>query len=298
MITKDKFYDSVNKLKGISIYKDVSIKSESNIRIDALFAYKIEVYSFVFIKKLFELIEKYKKKYYIIGNCSNILFAGDYFNGVIIKIMPSKNKYLNIVSAGDYLNYLNSKLINNGIESLNFLSGVPCSMGGAIYMNAGAFNHSIKDIIEYVYALNLDTFKIEVFDNEACEFSYRDSYFRHHNYLILGAKIRLTYLDKNELLKKHHQYLEIRKNKLPLEYPNLGSIFKNPKGIFAGKLIEDIGLKGLSLGGAKVSEKHANVIVNYDNARYEDIIKLIRIIKNEIATEYKIDLELEIIIFK
>ena len=212
--------------------------------------------------------------------------------------MPQQIKTLNIVHAGDSLNYVNSVFINANIASLNFLTGVPCSIGGAIYMNAGAYGEEIKDIIEYVYFLDLDTLKYKVFANKDCEFDYRDSYFKHHNCLILGGKIKLNYKNKDELQSMHHSYLLTRKEKMPLEYPNLGSVFKNPSHMSAGKIIESLGLKGLKMGGCKVSDKHANVIVNYKNATSHEFIKLMEIIKDEVYMKYKIKLEAEIIVFK
>lgn len=295
---KDEFFDTINNLKGVKIYKDINIKEDTNMKIDTLFSYKIEIYSYHLIKKVFMIINEYKLKYYIIGKGSNILFSNDCYDEIVIKLMPLKSKYLNIVSAGDSLNYINSIYLRNGISTFNFLSGVPCSIGGAIYMNAGAFNQSISDIVEYVYAFDLENLKYKVFTNKECNFSYRDSYFKHHNYLILGAKIKLKYQDRKELLDLHHRYLKIRSEKLPLEYPNLGSVFKNPDNNYAAKLIQDLGLKGLIVGGSMISKKHANVIVNIDNAKSKDILKLIEIIKEEVYIRYKIDLELEIIIFK
>ena len=165
-------------------------------------------------------------------------------------------------------------------------------------MNAGAFGKSMSDIIEYVYVLDIEELKFKVLTNNECQFGYRDSYFKYHDVMILGAKIKLLDEQKEYLLKKHHEYLMIRRRNLPIEYPNLGSIFKNPKDEYVGKLVENLGLKGLILGGSMISKKHANVIVNIDNAKSKDILKLIEIIKEEVYIKYKIDLELEIIIFK
>ena len=295
---KDRFYKQVKKIKGVKILKNISVRDDNNLKIEAKFLYKLEISNFYSIKKVFMYIKKYNIKYYIIGKGSNILFSKDYYNGALIKLMPKKSRYNNIINAGDSLPYLNNNYLKAGISTLNFLTGVPCSIGGAIYMNAGAFNKEMSDIVEFVYAYDIDNDKFVVFTNKECEFSYRDSYFKHNNLLILGAKIKLEYLNKDELLKKHQEYLKLRINKLPLEYPNLGSIFKNPKGLSAGKLIESIGMKGLIVGGGMISKKHANVIINYDNAESKDILHLIKIIQEEVYQKYKILLELEIIIFK
>ena len=298
MIIKNKFYDEVKKLKGIKVFKDASLKNDNNMRIDAICLCKIEIYSYQNLRKLFEIISNYKYPYLILGKGSNVLFLNKYYECVIIKLMPINSKYLNIVYAGDSLNFVNTKLISNGIASLNFLSGVPCSIGGAICMNAGAFNCEMKDIIEYVYYLDLKDLKIKVINNDACCFSYRNSIFKEEKCLILGAKIKLIHDKKEEILNKHHNYLQLRNNKLPLEFPNLGSIFKNPNNDHAGRIIDKLGLKGLGFKGAKVSDKHANVIVNFNNATGEDVLKLIEIIEDLVYIKYKTKLEREIIIFK
>lgn len=292
------FFKQVKLLKGIKVYKNVSVKEENTMKLDAIFLYKIEILSFVDVKKLFKLIKKYNMKYYILGNGSNVLFANNYFNAVLIKILAIRSNETNVLGAGELLNYVNDRYLKLGIGSLNFLSGVPCSIGGAIYMNASAFKSSMSDVIEYVYILDLSDYKIKVLTNKDCNFGYRDSYFKHHEVLILGAKIKLIYEDKNELLTRHKDLILIRKKNMPLNFPNLGSIFKNPLNMYAGKLIEDLDLKGLIVGGAKISEKHANVIINYDDATYDNILELIKIINNEVYMRYKIYLELEIIIFK
>ena len=227
-----------------------------------------------------------------------MLFAKNYYDAILVKFMPIKNRYLNIINAGDSLNYINNNYLKEGISSLDFLCGVPCSVGGAIFMNAGAYNQSMSDIIEYVYCFDINDEKFKVLDTKQCEFSYRKSCFFYSNMCILGAKIRLEYLDILTLKRLHEKRLKLRKEKLPLEYPSLGSIFKNPEGNKAGELIEKSGLKGLKISGSMISEKHANVIVKFDECKGEDIIRLIEIIKEEIYMKYKINLEEEIIVFK
>jgi UDP-N-acetylmuramate dehydrogenase len=294
----DQFYKELKKLKDIKIYNNINVKDDSNLKIDAVFAYKIEIYSFLIVKNVFKIIKKHHKKYYVIGKGSNVLFAKSYYDGVLVKMHPINMKDLNVVGAGDSLNYINEKYLKLGICSLDFLSGVPCSIGGAIFMNAGAFNQSMADIVEYVYCYDINEEKFKVFDNEKCKFDYRKSLFQTSELLILGAKIKLEFMDKDKVKNIHIKRLKTRSLKLPLEYPNLGSIFKNPQCFFAGQLIESAGLKGLKLSGCMISEKHANVIVNFDNCRGNDVLELINIIKDEIYMKYKILLEEEIIVFK
>ena len=295
---KDRFYYETKKLKGVKIYKNIDIREDITFKISTIFSYKIEVYSFIAVKRIFELLKKYKKEYFVIGKGSNVLFSKVYYDCVLIKFAPFKSKYLNIVTSGESLNYINDSYLKLGISSLDFLCGVPCSIGGAIYMNAGAFDESISKIIEFVYGYDIDNNRYKVFNNNECLFEYRDSYFKHHNIIILGAKIKINYMDKKDLELQHNNRLMTRRKKMPLEYPNIGSIFKNPQGHYAGKLIADLGLKGLRIGGSMISYKHANVIVNYNECKGIEVLKLIEIIEEEVYIKYKINLEREIIVFK
>lgn len=295
---KDNFYNELKNISGIEIIKNANLENDNTMRVKSKFLYKVLVFEFNSVRGLFKIIKKYNKKFYILGNGSNVLFSKEKYDDIIIKFMPKKHKEDYIVYSGSLVNYINSQYISKGIETFNFLSGVPCSVGGAIYMNAGAYGKEIKDIIEYVYLYDVLEDKYKVLSNDKCQFGYRKSIFQNNNYVILAAKIKLLYKDKKELLAQHHSYLNIRKNKMPLEFPNSGSIFKNPIEEKAGILIDKAGMKGFEIKGAKVSEKHANVIVNFNNAKGEDIIELIRIIKQKILENYKIFLEEEIIIFK
>lgn len=294
----DYFYNEIKSLKDVKIFKNINIKNETTLKMNSIFLYKIEILSFKIIKRVFSVIKKYNIQYYILGNGSNVLFAKKFFQGVLIKLKLPSSKYLNVLSAGESLNTVNNKFIKQGISSLDFLAGVPCSIGGAIYMNASAFNESMANIIEHVYVYDIDEDKYQTLNKNECEFGYRTSYFHYHNLVILGAKIKLIYGNLQTIKQTHVKRLMTRREKLPLEYPNIGSIFKNPIPFYAGKLIEELGLKGTIIGGAKISEKHANVIINYNDANYEDIIKLIDIIKKEVYIKYKILLEEEIITFK
>lgn len=293
---KDRFYEAIMHLDDVEIQKNVSVKNNTNLKIDTVFKYRIITNNNLSIKKVFLLIRKYKKKYIILGKGSNVLFKKTYYNKVLIILAAKHYDNLSVVSAGISLNMLNQIFINKGISSFIFLIGVPCSLGGAIYMNAGAFNHTISQVIEYVYVLDLNDYRFKVLSNEECKFGYRDSYFKHNNLFIIGAKIKLYFKNLKELEEEKKYYLTLRKEKLPLEYPNLGSTFKNPTGTFAGKLIEDVGLKAYKYKGFMVSEKHANVIVNLEEGKGKDMIKLIEIIKRKVYRKTKERLDLEIII--
>ena len=289
------FYDEILHLKDISIKENIKITS--TMKISAIFKYKLTIYKLHMIKKVMRVIKKYGLKYYFLGNCSNVLFLKDYYDGVIIEVKHSNNE-VSILTSGELIAKRNSEYIKKGISSLLFLTLVPTSVGGAIYMNAGAYKKEMKDIIEYVYFYDFFDDKIKVFNNDECEFSYRNSYFKNHKTLILGCKIRLEYLDKDEILKEEKNLITSRVLKLPYNYPSLGSIFKNVDNVSAGKLIDECNLKGARVGDALVSEKHANVIVNVGECRGEDVLSLIEYIQKEVHLKHNKRLELEIILFE
>ena len=215
-------------------------------------------------------------KYYVLGNGSNILFMDRGFPGVIVKTKKLNATRFNvsgevIAEAGTLLSVLAIRAVFQGFGGLEELAGIPGTVGGAIRQNAGAFGREIKDILVMVEAINEAGNKIWFAGGE-CDFGYRTSRFKTEKLWITEAKFKLLSVDKNEALIKIEEYRNLRKEKQPLEYPNAGSIFKNSEGIFAGKLIEEAGLAGLKKGGAEISTKHANFIVNKGNVTASDIL--------------------------
>ena len=291
---KTKIISKLKNVDGVIIKENVVITNSMGIK--TIFMYEIIVDKLDVIDRVIQNIKKSKIKYYILGMASNILFKQEFYEAIIVRV-NAKFKNIDEVSASYPIAKLNSKYINMGISSLLFLTMVPGSLGGAIYMNAGAFNKEIKDIVELVYFYDVKKKKIRIFNNEECKFSYRDSYFRHHETIILGAKIKLEYQDCG-LIEEFKKIIKLRKDRIPYDKPSLGSVFKNFRDISAGKLIDEGGLKGMAVNDAKVSRKHANIIINDGNAKGKDVIDLINIIKKEIYFKYKRKLELEIIIFE
>ena len=292
---KEEFYDELVLLDDIKVKKDEVVTSSINI--SATFKYVVEVTSIASLGKLFGLIKKYKMSYYILGEVSNILFLKEYYDclGVRTKIDFKNN---NIVPSYKKISLINSKLIKDNIDSLLFLAMVPGSLGGAIFMNAGAMGKEMKDIIRRVYFYDINEDKIKSFSNKQCEFGYRDSYFKRHEVIILGASIVKKYKNMHEIKKEYKNIVNKRVSKIPYELPSLGSIFKNFNDISVGKLIDDLGLKGFRKNDACVSYKHANVIVNMGYSSGKDVMDLIKIIKSKVKEKYKRELELEIITFE
>lgn len=249
------------------------------------------------LSKAINIIKKYNIKFIVLGNSSNVILP-EYYDGIIIKLDKFnkciiKNNEL-YVESGYMINKLATELVNKSYRGLEWASGIPGTVGGCIYNNAGCYGSEIKDSLISAIVLDTVTNKIIEFNNEDCEFNYRTSIFKNNkNYIILSGTFKLTNGNKEELKSLLKERTKKRISSQPLDKPSCGSVFRNPEGLVAGKLIDDLGLKGTKIGGAKVSEKHANFIINDGNATNEDIIKLIDKIKTSIKEEYNIDLILE-----
>ena len=236
----------------------------------------------------------------IIGNGSNLLVLDKGIRGLVIKIdiqkleIERKEKYAKITVGSGYKTMaLGIKLMNENLSGFEELSGIPGTIGGAIFMNAGAYGKEIKDINISTKCMDYDG---EIFElsNQEQEFEYRSSVFNKKDYIILETKLRLEYGKKEEIKKKMDEYLSSRKEKQPIEYPSAGSTFKRQEGIITAKLIDECGLKGFQIGGAKVSEKHAGFVINSDNATAKDVIDLIKYIKEKVNEKYGIKIKEEI----
>jgi UDP-N-acetylmuramate dehydrogenase len=257
-------------------------------------------------KELISAIKFAKSKrlpFFVLGGGSNLLVSDKGFRGVVIKIQitnykfqtNSKSQITGIsVGAGLSLSKLVQLAAEKGLSGLEWAVGIPGTVGGAVYGNAGAFKKSMKDITKTVTVLE-GGFKIKKYKNKDCRFGYRDSVFKHNkNLIIISTELKLKKGEKKEIQKKIKENLEYKKRVQPLNYASAGSIFKNPHNFSAGELIEKCGLKGKKIGGAKISEKHANFIVNLKKAKAKDVKNLINLIKKEVKKKFKINLEEEI----
>ena len=236
----------------------------------------------------------------IIGNGTNILVSDSGIRGIVIKIdiqkfdLKEENEHLEItVGSGNKMMALATQLKNQEISGFEELSGIPGTIGGAIYMNAGAYGKEMKDIVISTKCMNTEGEIIEL-SNKEQKFEYRSSIFNNKDYIILEAKLKLQKGKKEDIEKQMLEYLNQRKEKQPLEYPSAGSTFKRQEGIITAKLIDECGLKGYKIGGAMVSEKHAGFIVNTGDATAKDVLELIKYVKDEVYKETKIRIEEEI----
>jgi len=251
-------------------------------------------------KKLITLLSFLKEnniKYKVLGNGSNVIFNDSGYNGVIIKL--DNFNHLNIINnkivvgAGYPLNKLALRVSRLGFTGMEFAAGIPGTVGGAVYMNAGAYKSDMGYIITSIKVLT-PNYEIKTMKNKELDFHYRTSFLqKNKDYICLEATITLIKGNSEEIMELISERKKRRVETQPLEFPSAGSVFRNPEGDFAGRLIEEIGYKGKSIGGAKVSEKHANFIINTGDATGEEVKELITDIKNKVKEKYNIELKVE-----
>ena len=294
----DEFLKEVESNDIGKISKDVFISKYTTYKVGGLVKAIIYPKNTEKLVLLCKLIKKYKVKHKILGNGSNLLFSDKTYNGVLIKLDEfNKIEFFGTkvtCGAGASLMKVAKESIKRGLAGLEFASGIPGTIGGAVYMNAGAYKSDMGYVTRAVKVLT-DDLRIITLTNEEMDFHYRSSFLQKHpNYICLEAVIRLEKGNKNALEEVVKDRRERRLKSQPLNYPSAGSVFRNPENADpAGKLIEDIGLKGLTKGGAEVSKVHANFIINKNNASAKDIHDLILFVKDAVKEHYGINLRVE-----
>jgi UDP-N-acetylmuramate dehydrogenase len=233
----------------------------------------------------------------ILGNGSNVLFSDEKYNNVIICLDLLNDLNINkttiIVGAGYKLIKLSNEVSKLGLSGLEFACGIPGSVGGAIFMNAGAYASSMQEIVKEIKVIT-PNFEIKTIKSKDINFDYRTSILKSEKkYICVEVTLELKYGDIETIKSIIKERIKKRQDSQPIEYPNAGSVFRNPEGNYAGKLIDDLGLKGYTIGGAQISEKHANFIINKNHATAYDIKNLIEFIQSQIKEKYNIDLKLE-----
>ncbi len=286
------------KKNGIGQLKqDVNLKNYTTYKVGG--TAKVLVYP-KDVNKLILLLEKLNKEnvnYKVLGFGSNVIFSDKTYDGVLIKLDCFDDVKINdtviTAGAGVSLVKLSYAALKAGLTGLEFASGIPGSVGGAVFMNAGAYKSDMGYIVSEIKVLTPEL-EVKTLYNKDLNYKYRSSFLKHNpNYICLEATIVLRHGDK-ALIK---ELMETRRQKRlmtqPLEYPSAGSVFRNPEGEFAGKLIEDCKLKGFNIGGAKVSEKHANFIINSGNAKASDVRNLIMYVHDTVKDKTGYDLKIE-----
>ena len=290
------FFDKL----GIEYQTNASLKKYNTYKIEATCDY------LVFPKDETELISVLKQikdtnlRYLVLGNGSNIILSKDHYNSIIIKLdklnEATYNGNLVTVGAGYSLIKLAVETIERGLSGLEFAAGIPGCVGASTAMNAGAYNSDMASVVKDIRVLTPEL-EIKTMNKDELAFEYRDSFLKKNKeYLVLSTTFELTTGDVDTMKNLITERRMKRMTSQPLNMPSAGSVFRNPEGMYAGELIEKSNLKGYTIGGAQVSEKHANFIVNNGRATGKDIVDLINKIQKEIKEKYNVDLKLEQII--
>ncbi len=286
------------------IKQNEPMKNHTSFKIGGPAEFYIKITSIKELQKILEFAKKEKIKITILGNGSNVLVSDSGIKGIVIrtnlkeiKIEPKEQNKIEItVDDATPIGFLAQKLLKEEITGFEEISGIPGTIGGAILMNAGAHGKEMKDIVTEITAIDYNG-KIHKFTNEQAKFTYRNSIFSSGKYIILQAKIILEKGNAKEIKAKMDEYTQFRKEKQPIEYPSAGSTFKRGTDFITAKLIDDAGLKGYTIGGAKVSEKHAGFIINTGNATAQDVLDLAKYVTDKVYEKFgkKIEFEIKIV---
>lgn len=299
----NKLYDKLlTVVAKEQITADEPLSKHTTFRIGGPCDYFINIKTEEELVKVVRLCKEEKVSYLLIGNGSNLLVADEGYRGVVLKIDDCSEEFtvqeeeqatIVTASAGMNLTTFAMKVANLGLTGFEFAAGIPGTLGGAVFMNAGAYGGEIKNCIICARVVNMDG-EILTLSKEELQLSYRSSIAQQKGYLILSATFQFLKGDKDLIHQKIEELNRQRREKQPLEYPSAGSTFKRPEGYFAGKLIMDAGLKGYRVGGAVVSEKHSGFVINTGNATAADVIQLINDVSRIVKEKYDVVLEPEV----
>lgn len=251
------------------------------------------------LAKLILYLNQLEQEYFILGNGSNLLVGDKGYRGIIVKMGgPMEEVSVEgckvVARAGALLSKVAAAARSNSLTGIEFAAGIPGSIGGAIVMNAGAYDGEMKQIVESVRVMDRDG-EILTLDNDTMEFGYRTSIIKNRPFIVLEVTLQLSKGDEAQIGAKMEELARLRKSKQPLEYPSAGSTFKRPVGNYAGKLIMDAGLRGYRIGGAQVSNKHCGFVVNTGNAAAADIREVIEEVQERVKEKFHVSLEPEVI---
>lgn len=278
------------------VYENYDLVNNNTYRVNSICKYFILPSSISDLQNLMKYLKENEQKYFIIGNGSNVILDSDLEEYIVISLSQLNaievHKEYNMIYAesGAMLPKIATISIENSLTGLEFAIGIPGTLGGSIYGNAGAYNCQLLDYVSSVTILD-ENFELVTIDHEEITYGYRTSLFKEKkNLIIVSAKLFLKEGNKEESLKVINDRKERRISTQPLEYPSAGSVFRNPVGDAAGRLIEICDLKGYSIGGAEISNKHANFIINKGNATSENVIELINLVHDTVLEKTGVDL--------
>ncbi|PJI07836.1 MULTISPECIES: UDP-N-acetylmuramate dehydrogenase [Clostridium] len=297
----DYFQDFVaslsNFIKKDNLQINVPMKKHTSFKVGGPVDVLVMPEKYDEVIKIIELCERYDINYYIVGNGSNLLVKDGGIRGVAIKLLRLNKLQIGndkiIAGCGVPLGFLSRKARDKSLTGLEFACGIPGSVGGAVAMNAGAYNGEISSIIESVLVID-NKGNMRRINKDELEFGYRTSIILKQKYIVLEATFKLQKGDKEKISTRINDLMRRRIENQPLEYPSAGSTFKRPAGHFAAKLIQDSGLKGKSIGGAQVSEKHSGFIINKENATAKDILDLINFVESTVKSKFNVNLDPEV----
>lgn len=286
------------------IKQNEPMKEHTSLKIGGPAEFFVKVNSVEELKKVLQFCRTNQIPLTVVGNGSNLLVLDKGIKGIVVKTELKQIQIENInedkveviVDDGVQLGLLAQKLLKEEITGFEELSGIPGTIGGAVVMNAGAHGKEMKDVVTEVTAIDYDR-NMSIFTNEQSEFRYRHSKFSDGEYIILQVKLLLEKGKKEEIKSKMEEYAQYRKEKQPIEYPSAGSTFKRGTDFITAKLIDEAGLKGYSIGGAKISEKHAGFVINTGNATAQDVLDLVKYVTDKVYEKFgkKIELEVKIL---
>ena len=289
--------EELKKIKCGKIIENADLKKYTTFKIEGSIETVVYPTNIEELVDLLKFIKQNNLKYKIIGNGSNLIFVNDKYDGIIIKLDNFNSLQINdnriVVGSGYDLMKLAYKCCKLGLTGLEFATGIPGTVGGAVFMNAGAYNTDMGYIVSEIKVLTPDL-EVKVIYNRDLDFHYRTSFLqKNRDYICLEVTLILRQGNKKEIELLVEDRKQRRMMSQPLEYPSAGSVFRNPINNYAGKLIEEVGLKGEQIGGAKVSEKHANFIINVGNLKGKDVKDLIDKIVLKVKKEKGIELKVE-----
>ena len=302
----------------IEIEENADMAQHTSFKAGGCAAALVTVRSVVALKAVLQIMAKLEVPHIFLGNGSNMLFRDEGYDGAVIKMADFGKLYLQpeesftgeifpglsaeesraedtvMCEAGIYMSTLAKQLMNAGLSGFEFASGIPGSLGGGLFMNAGAYGGELKDIVKSVLAVSPDGSCTRVFTNEEMQFAYRHSILQENGYIAVAASLKLAKDEPAKIAERMRELAQKRNSKQPVQYPSAGSTFKRPEGYFAGKLIEDAGLKGVSVGGAQVSTLHSGFVINRGGATATDILQLMALIQNTVYDKFGVKLEPEV----
>lgn len=297
----ERFSEKIRELSlaGLVSYSEnASLSPYSTFKIGGNADFIVKAHTRVSLVEAIKAARECEIKYTVVGNGSNILFPDERYEGAVIlttgmtKVSFEGRKIY--ADCGYSFTALASQAQKRGLTGLEFAYGIPGSVGGAVFMNAGAYDGEIKNVVTKTFWYDSENDRFGEFAGEENEFGYRESVYQKNGFIILGAEFSLVSGDESAILEKMQGFMKARQEKQPLEYPSAGSTFKRAPGYFTAKLIDEAGMKGYSVGGAQVSEKHAGFVINRGGATASDVKRLVSDIKDAVYKSSGVNIECEI----